>query len=281
VGYDVGYDVGCDVGPALMDIPSVAIIIFLLAVLMTMTGRGGGNFYVLVLVIAGIPMHSAAMTGQFILFCTAFASIFIFQKNRTVLWPVAILLGGITAIMAFIGGYSAHEFGGMTLKFVFSGLLVVAGLLMLFPLSDAPKSRPERTGYYRLKTATGEYFINLWLVVPVAMCTGFGAGMVGVSGGSFLVPLMVLACRLPMKMAVGTASTMVAATALLGFLGHAVRDEFEFTWALVLAVAAIAGGLIGGSITIKTRPGILKMLFAITTLAAAVFMAANAIMSKE
>lgn len=264
-----------------MDMPAVAILIFLLAVLMTMTGRGGGNFFVLVLVIAGIPMHSAAMTGQFILFSSAFASIFIFQKNKTVLWPMAILLGGTSSIMAFIGGYSAHEFGGMTLKCVFSGLLVVAGFLMLLPMKDPPKSKVERIGYYRLKTMSGEYFINLWLVVPVAIFTGFGAGMVGVSGGSFLVPLMVLACGLPMKMAIGTASTMVATTALLGFLGHAARDEFEFTWALVLAVAAIAGGLIGGNITIKTRPGILKMLFAITTLAAAVFMAVNAIMSKN
>jgi len=33
----------------------VAVILFELAVVMTMTGRGGGNFYVLTLVLAGCP----------------------------------------------------------------------------------------------------------------------------------------------------------------------------------------------------------------------------------
>jgi uncharacterized membrane protein YfcA len=256
------------------------VLIFALAVLMTMTGRGGGNFYVLVLVIAGIPMHNAATTAQFILFTTAFAAIFIFQKNRVVSWPVAIILGGITAIVAFMGGFSAHVFTGMTLKFIFSGLLVIAGFLMLLPVKEPKKPHLQKPGYWRLRTSSGEYVINLWLAVPVALATGFGAGMVGVSGGSFLVPLMVLACRLPMKIAVGTASTMVAATALMGFLGHAAQGDFELTWALALAGTAIAGGIIGGKITIKTRPGPLKMLFAFTTLAAAIFMAVNAIMSK-
>ena len=37
--------------------------------------------------------------------------------------------------------------------------------------------------------------------------------MVGVSGGSFLVPLMVLDCGVPIYTAVGTASTLISATA--------------------------------------------------------------------
>jgi len=41
--------------------------------------------------------------------------------------------------------------------------------------------------------------------------------MVGVSGGSFLVSLMVLACGVSMHTAVGTASTLIAATAFMVF----------------------------------------------------------------
>ena len=44
-----------------------AITIFAIAVIMAMTGRGGGNFYVPVLVTAGLIMHEAATTAQFIL----------------------------------------------------------------------------------------------------------------------------------------------------------------------------------------------------------------------
>jgi uncharacterized membrane protein YfcA len=46
-------------------------LVFSVAVLMTMVGKGGGNFYVVILALSGIPMHQAATTGQFILFAAA------------------------------------------------------------------------------------------------------------------------------------------------------------------------------------------------------------------
>jgi hypothetical protein len=190
------------------------------------------------------------------------------------------LIGGMTALSAFAGGFLSHLFSGMTLKFIFSGFLVIAGFLMLLPKREYTNSPYGRRGCLRIRTIDGEYFINLWFVAPITLTTGFAAGMVGVSGGSFLVPLMVLACRLPMHIAVGTASTLVAVTALMGFLGHTYQGDFRPSWALTLAAAAIVGGIIGGKIAIKAKASILKLLFAFTTLAAAIFMAINAVMSK-
>ena len=83
----------------------VSLIILLVAVTMTMVGKGGGNFYVLILVVAGIPMHQAAATGQFILFTASLAALLIFQKNKVVAWPLAIYIGSLTAVSALAGGY--------------------------------------------------------------------------------------------------------------------------------------------------------------------------------
>ena len=87
---------------------------------MTMTGRGGGNFYVLTLGLAGIPMHEAATTGQLILFITATAAMLLFQKKRIIAWKMVLLIGPIVAVMAFVGGYCSKMITGMTLKFLFS-----------------------------------------------------------------------------------------------------------------------------------------------------------------
>jgi len=119
------------------------------------------------------------------------------------------------------------------------------------------------------------------LVIPTTAAIGFAAGMVGVSGGSFKIPLMVLACGVPMRVAVGTSSVMVAATALMGFLGHTISGDFNATWAIPLVLVALVGGLLGAKFSIKARPGKLKLIFAYTTLAAAVFMFANAIVSAS
>jgi uncharacterized membrane protein YfcA len=104
--------------------------------------------------------------------------------------------------------------------------------------------------------------------------------MVGVSGGFFLVPLMVLAGGVPMRISVATASTLIASTALMGFVGHALRGDFDPAWAIPLACVAIIGGFVGAHFTLKTKPEKLKQLFAYTTLVASLLMVTNAIYSR-
>ncbi|KPJ56620.1 MAG: hypothetical protein AMJ42_05115 [Deltaproteobacteria bacterium DG_8] len=250
-----------------------------IAVVMAMTGRGGGNFYVPVLVAAGITMHQAATTGQLILVATAIAALLVFQKHKTVDWKLALVIDPPTDIMAFVGGYYAHIFSGIALKFVFAGMLVLASFFMLRPVKESSGNSIGKFGFLHRRYRDYEYVVNLWFAIPITAVTGFLAGMVGVSGGSFKIPLMVLACGVPMRIAVGTSSAMVAATALMGFLGHTISGDFNPIWSIPLAIVAVLGGFIGGKYSIKTKPEKLKRIFAYTTIAAAVFMFFNALLS--
>jgi len=90
----------------------VGLLILIVSVTMTMVGKGGGNFYVVILAIASIPMHEAATTGQFILFSASVAAMIIFQKNKSISWALAILVGTFTALSALGGGYFSHLFSG-------------------------------------------------------------------------------------------------------------------------------------------------------------------------
>jgi len=259
-------------------IASVGILI--IAVLMAMTGRGGGNFYVPFLVAAGAPMHQAATTGQLILVAAAAAALLVFQSKRTVDWKLALVLDPPTDVMALVGGYFGHAVEGSALKFLFAGLLVLAALFMLRPAKACRLEAGKRFGYWRRRFGEHDYVVNLWLAIPITAATGLVAGMVGISGGSFKVPLMVLACGVPMRVAVGTSSAMVAATALMGFIGHTVAGDLNPNWAVPLAVVAVVGGLLGSRFSLKTKPGTLKKTFAYTTLAAAVFMVVHALISR-
>ncbi len=256
------------------------VLILALAIVMTITGRGGGNFYVPLLVACGAPMHEAAASGQFILVATATAAALLFHKHRIVDWKLALVIDPPTDLMAFVGGYLSACVGGRELKLVMAGLLVIAGLSMFLKLKDRSGPQPKRFGYWRRKFGDDEYTVNLWLALPVTAATGLAAGAVGISGGSFKVPLMVLACGVPMRVAVGTSSVMVAATAAMGLAGHAAQGHFDAREALPLACVAVLGGLIGSKVALKTKPSNLKVLFALTSLAAAVFMALNAFLSR-
>jgi uncharacterized membrane protein YfcA len=255
--------------------------ILIVAVAMTMVGKGGGNFYVLILAMANVPMHEAATTGQFILFSASIAAMIIFQKNKSVSWILAILIGTFTALSALGGGYFSHLFSGFSLKLIFAVMLLIAGAVMFIPVSDNKNvSKNKHVGIINIKSGNERYSVNLWFALPFIVLTGFGSGMVGVSGGSFLVPLMVLSCGVPMHTAVGTASTLIAATAFMGFTGHAAQGDFNPSWAIPLALITIIGGTIGGKFALKTKPKHLKTLFAYTNWLAALFMIINAVHTK-
>ena len=259
----------------------VSSLIFIVAVAMTMVGKGGGNFYVVILTIANIPMHEAATTGQFILFSASIAAMIVFQKSKSVSWVMAVLIGIFTALPALGGGYLSHLFSGFSLKLIFAAMLFIAGLMMLVPVSENKEfAEKGHFGIINIKSGNAVYRVNLYIAFPVTILTGFGSGMVGVSGGSFLVPLMVLACGVPMHTAVGTASTLIAATAFMGFSGHAIQGDFNPSWAVPLAFVTIIGGILGGKFALKTKPTHLKKIFAYTNWLAALFMVFNALHTK-
>jgi uncharacterized membrane protein YfcA len=253
-----------------------SIAVLAIAMVMAMTGRGGGNFYVPLLVASGQPMHEAATSGQFILVFAALTAMFVFHKQKMVDWKLALVIDPPTDIMAFVGGYFSGLASGVALKCLLAGLLTLAGFLMLLKVRNRPLRQNGRIGFWHRSLGNEEYVVNLWIAIPITAAVGLAAGAVGISGGSFKVPLMVLLCGVPMHVAVGTSSAMVAATALMGFLGHFGAGHFDYRWGIPLACVAVVGSLLGGKLTLKTKPKTLKTIFAMTTLAAAAFMIVNA-----
>jgi len=264
----------------MVKIITVCVFIFVIAILMSMVGRGGGNFYVPVLIAAGASISMAATSAQLLLMVTAIVATLVFHKHKTVDWKLALVIDPPTDIMAFIGGYSAHYFAGYYLKLLFSGLLIIAAFFMLKPVKERTDHAKKQFGYWNRSFGEYNYRVNLWLAIPITAMVGFFAGMIGISGGSFKIPLMVLACGVPMRIAVGTSAAMVAVTALMGFTGHTLAGDFSFIWVVPMVCIAIVGGLLGGRISIKIQPACLKKIFSYTTLAAAGFMAVNAFMTK-
>jgi uncharacterized membrane protein YfcA len=259
-----------------MNIWLLTLIIFILAIFTVMTGHGGGNFFILALVLADIDMHIAAASVQFILFTTVLAAMFVFKEKKLVEWKLAIFIGILIALSAFFGGYFSRKFEEKILKLILAAMLFLLSVLMLKPVKE--KNYVEKKtlpGFWIVKSQdnTVEYNVNLWIVVPLIILFGFIAGMVGVSGGSFIVPILVLSCGVPMKNAVGTASALIFISAFTGFTGHFLAGHFDYHIALPLAVGGVGGGILGGKIAIKTNQKLLKILFSIMTFLAAVIMA--------
>ncbi|MDZ7738082.1 MAG: sulfite exporter TauE/SafE family protein [Bacteroidales bacterium] len=161
-------------------------------------------------------------------------------------------------------------FQGKALKIIFAVFISLASLLMLKPV----KGKSTNKKRYQVNVQSGDqlYPLNLFVIIPVVLVTGFISGMVGISGGSFLVPLMVLVIGVPMHIAVGTSTALVMFTALAGFLGHLSTGHFDAALAVPLAASGALGAFVGTRLTIRVNPKMLKVIFASTSFLAAVIM---------
>ena len=255
----------------------ICIIILVIAVLMSMVGKGGGNFYVLTMVLFGITMHEAAPTSQMIMLGTSLASMIIFQKNKKVDWKLALIIDPPTDIMAFVGGYFAGRMEGITLKLMFAILLIAVSVFMFIKVKEKPLEAKYKFGFWNRTFGEYQYTVNLWLTLPITAIVGLFAGATGISGGAFKIPLMVMLCGIPIEIAVGTSSAMVAVTALMGLIGHSFNGHLNLKFAIPLTIVAIIGGIIGGKFALKSNPKNLKKIFAFTNLAAGFTMIINII----
>jgi uncharacterized membrane protein YfcA len=85
----------------------ISAIILIISITMSMVGKGGGNFYVLVMVLSGVSMYNAATTFQLIMMGTSLTAMLVFNKHKMVDWKLALVIDPPTDIMAFVGGYFA------------------------------------------------------------------------------------------------------------------------------------------------------------------------------
>lgn len=261
----------------------MSLVILGIAISMSMVGKGGGNFYVLAMVLAGATMHHAATTSQLIMMATSVTSMLVFHKSKKVDWKLALIIDPPTDVMAFIGGYFAGNLEGITLKMMFAILLIVISIFMFFNVKEkatVKKVKESRKwGYWHRTFGEYTYMVNLWITLPLTAFVGFFAGAIGISGGAFKIPLMVILCGIPMEIAVGTSAAMVAVTALMGFLGHSVNGNFNPQYAIPLTIMAVLGGLIGSRFALKSKPKNLQKIFAVTNLVAACVMIFNILSS--
>ena len=224
----------------------LAAVMFVVAVLFSMLGQGGGVLYTPVQVWSGIDFHVAAATSLFLIMVTSLSATIVFRKAKRVDWPLAIVLESVTCTGGLAGGLASSRFSGAFLSITFAAVVAFAALFMV---GDFHRERacPARRGFFRWRREFGGevYCVNLLLALPISFLAGALSGLVGVGGGILKVPMMVLLFGIPMGIAVGSSAFMVGLTAAGGFAGHVAQGHWDWLTAVVLAVAVFIGGQIG------------------------------------
>lgn len=123
------------------------------------------------------------------------------------------------------------------------------------PVRSAAAAAPAKAGVPPAEGIVPPAKVSVPLVVLEGAVIGVLTGVVGAGGGFAIVPALAVFARLPMRVAVGTSLTIIAAKSLFGVLGDLSRES-RFDWGLLLAFTALAvAGILLGSRLSRLVPG--------------------------
>ena len=202
--------------------------IFVVAVLYSSVGHGGASGYLAVMafwaVAPEVTRPTALVLNLFV------ASIATFQFYRAghfswrSFWPFAVA----SIPMAFIGGM---------MKLPTSVYKIVLGLVLLFAAF--------RLAWKFASEADEVREPKLWVALAFGAVIGLLSGLVGVGGGIFLTPLLLLFHWSDTKTAAGNSALFIFVNSAAGLAGNYAQVSMLPSNAWMWVAAAIAGGLIG------------------------------------
>ena len=243
----------------------LAAVFFTVSTLFSMMGMGGGMLYVPILLFAGFTFEQAPAISLLLIIATSLAALSTFWRNQKVDWKLALVIDPPTDIMAFVGGYLSSLVAEPILKSILVVILMVSGTLMWIKRTrkKAVPIEKDRWWLWHRNFHGIRYTVHLPLVLTATASIGLLSGMLGLTGGIIKLPIMVLLCGVPMDIAVATSTVMVAATALSGLAGHAMIAPVDWHTGLLLAGAAVAGGLLGSRLSLSIDKARLKKWFGV------------------
>ena len=94
--------------------------------------------------------------------------------------------------------------------------------------------------------------VNYFFKLMISLVIGFCAGILGIGGGPFLIPLLMFVFHTEIKNIPGTSVFIVFISSLFSLVQHMADNNIDYIKALPLAIAAIIGSVIGTRLNRKT-----------------------------
>ena len=235
--------------------------ILLVGLVLGLIGGGGAILTVPILVyVFRVPATQATGYSLFLVGVTSLVGSLVQWRRGMVALPVAFRFGFPATIATLLTRrllvpalpasifLMGHEVPRDRLTMIIFSLLMLAAATGMMRMGRATSDKCQvRADCGRLS----------WII---GSGVGVLAGIFGVGGGFLIIPSLSFICGIPIRLAVGTSLTIVAAQSLVGFVG-AATGAVEWPLLLALTGLSLAGTTVGLILSTKLRPDQLKVGF--------------------
>jgi uncharacterized membrane protein YfcA len=226
----------------------LSFLFFLTAILYSSVGFGGGSTYLALLLIWDIPYQVFPIIALCCNIVVVSGNCFNYIKagNINIKLLTPFLISSIP--FAFIGG--SLQLNKSFFEILLFIVLTSAGLSLLLKFRSFDESKEVNNNIPKI------------ISVLIGGFIGFVSGVVGIGGGIFLSPVLLLIKAGKAKHIATTASLFILINSISGLVGQSTKgfifDEIYNYWLLFLLV--LIGGQLGNFLNIKILPARVMIL---------------------
>jgi uncharacterized protein len=222
----------------------IAPLFFGISFIYSSVGFGGGSSYIAILVLLGISLFAVPPIAQILNIIVAGMAVISFAKAKHL--SLKFTLPFLSSIpFAFFAGAITLPERNLALIFVLA-LFAASAALLLSGIRGRSFEKLQQ------EKRTKEIVVKVWDIrkilligVPTGAILGVVAGLVGIGGGIWLSPLLILSGMADPKRAAATSSVFIVANSVSGFLGQSASKSIDLGILFPLALVVLAGGLLG------------------------------------
>lgn len=112
--------------------------------------------------------------------------------------------------------------------------------------------------------------MNWTWVILLGVAAGVLSGLLGIGGGTILVPLFMYFLKMDIHVATGTSLAVIIPTAVIGAWAHSRVGQVDWKVCVIVAVLAALGSYAGVKLNVMLPSDILQKIFAVFLLFIAV-----------
>jgi hypothetical protein len=238
---------------------------FLIGIVASMVGVGGGVFIVPLLILCGFSPAQAAGTSLTTIIFTSLASTLNYARQKRIYYKTGLILATATVPGAFLGAYLTSIIEEQLLGLIFGVFLFFVALRMVFKLnfSRTKHSDREKSTCVDSESSLFEARNKILRGIVLSFFGGLSSGLLGIGGGSLMVPIMVLVMNMPMHITAATSMFTMIFTSTSGVMKHFSLGNIDFKFALLLVLGTIFGAQLGAYASKRISGGNLRRVFGI------------------
>jgi uncharacterized membrane protein YfcA len=210
-------------------------IFFAISFVYSSVGFAGGSSYTAMLVLVGVPLSTVPQISLLLNIIVSVMTFFNYVKGQHLSLRLSLPFMSSIPFALFSGILMLSQ---KTLLMIFIVALFAASAALLVSASKIKRRQQlKKINFSKLKIMA--------IGIPVGAFLGFIAGIVGIGGGIWLSPLLILTGLANPKQAAAAASLFILTNSIRGFIGHSIWKSIDFSLLIPLGIVVLAGGLIG------------------------------------